>query len=621
MPLEKSTGILRVASSYDTHEVGTGILVKVSHEGRERSFVFTCAHLTGGKDPTIADIPLDSLAIGRRTDAFNDIDLVEIDSSKLGARAFAAYEKPSELETESQQAWLAGSSIASWRMEDPAERQKVKKFGSLQAKKESLAAWRKTQSVLQATPETSPSDTITKLFALVPPWSAKESMEAGKKENWTSVQHNPLRPWNKTTTRTSPFAGTLWTPARIAPGMSCSPLLNKKGRLLGMGVEFKNRLLGSTFVTGTAMVGVLTNYLNKDEAKNSIPASWHSQNGLLYLKIGNENAEIIPSRIAGNPSLRPSGNGVSTPPGNGVSTPPGKGVSKIEKCDPKALSAESDWKKIGSPPAILWQGKPVMGFSVQFDEKPPLLVYPDRSGIKLRLQGERYVKKMTDVPLGSPVLSWLDARYRQNYSIPPSYTAISDDDLAPRLRRLGVTNGPKIHRHRDYLKITFEGSGGRGEKVEFLLNEKGALIEPVKNNPDEFLPVIEVPGPSGQVYIVDLSDLFFSNATEWGVGTNQENLELYERVLNGDPLLDTEKFRRHAFEGVRGGLQGSAIPTISYRAKCSEREFSFIMAYVRPISADDESPCEDAAIEDVAYNLGDIQEVIQRAGNKSESNQ
>ena len=557
----------------------------------------------------VAGMPLDSVSLGRRTDAFNDIDLVEIDPKKLGAKNFATYQLPQKSDAKMD---------PDWEDSPPTE---TPIYGWLKANKSSLSIWKKREKVMQATPEVTQIDQRQKYFVLMPPWSAREQAEA----SWTGkdkfAHRESFRPWHGLKLRENPFSGTFTIPSRIAPGMSCAPLLNKDGYLKGMGVEYKNDMADSTFASRATMLSNLFAYLH-GKTQSDISAEWKSQNGLLYLQMGEQNAEIVPRKVAGSPLRFPSGNGVSTPPGNGVSTPPGNGVStppgqkkltKVETCNPNELAGRNGWEKVGTPPAVLWNGKPVMGFSMKFEGyREPFFVAADRAGMKLRMKAEKFTAKVEDVPLGSPILQWLDRRFTQlNDNIPKTFTLYSES-IDPEDQVSGIREGPSIDRYKDFVAITFYGPAPQHEKIEIVLNEKGALISPVENNPNEFLPMVEVPAPSGQVYLVDLSDLFQTSANEWGGASSPGDRELVERWWAGETGLKGDTLEQDAIDGVKEGLAAAAIPTISYRKKCASQQYDFQIASMKPLMVKHESNCERYIFDPLFIELETLPAILEK---------
>ncbi|MGZ3694574.1 MAG: hypothetical protein ACXWQO_10365, partial [Bdellovibrionota bacterium] len=230
---EKHSGIFQVSSSYNSTqtEVGTGFLVSYPAQSsgeKERAFLYTCAHLTGGSDVKINGVPLESLAKGRRTDTFHDVDLIEVDPGLLDGNAFATFSP-----TSSPEALNNPETIPVAEGVDTKTR-----LWSLAVNEASLAAWKKGKhSVLNVD-----YDGKNPAFALVPRWSDKAQAEASKpsqKKNW-EFGTGGFRTLEKTYT----FIGSsIWTPGRIAPGMSCSPLVDSENRhsqelvVRGMGTE------------------------------------------------------------------------------------------------------------------------------------------------------------------------------------------------------------------------------------------------------------------------------------------------------------------------------------------------------------------------------------------------
>lgn len=611
LPLEQNSGVLRVGSAYEGKDyTGSGFLISYRDQDKDRTFLFTCAHLTGGTNVQVGGMPINDVMIGRRTDAFNDIDLVEIDSSKLGAKTFASYQPSNESEVKEL------NEVLQFVWEIPKKEAQglgIKPLGHLKILPSSLQAWKRRGKLMQATPEISSDDRFSRYSVLVPPWSQVAQIEpswTGRDKNW---EQGATRPWFGISSENRPFSGTIWTPSRIAPGMSCAPLISKQGEVKGMGIEFRNKMVGSTFASKTAMLLQLNAYLENQPLKQ-IPATWKRQNDLLYLEMGSGNAEVVPLKVAGTPTNTPSGNGVSTPPGAKKRFTP-------EKCNPRELSATDEWKKMALAPAALWKNQPVIGFSIQTEGgKAPTLFDADRNGLKFQLAIGDKLGKVEPVPLGAPLLNWFDRRYlnsiqNDNFKLPSSYIAYADSSGSPEIKRTGILEGPVIDRYPDHMEITLHGPPPSNEKIQFSLNEKGALIAPIKNNPEEFLSLVEVPAPSGRVYLVDLSDIFFRTVEDWRIVHQFEiNHELNERVHAGDPKLQGEKFLAHSMEELREPFRVGALPTISYREKCSKNQYAFQLKFLSPllVSPEQASQCEDYGVGPLFRELKDVPAILDK---------
>lgn len=515
--LTLQTGILPVTTKFEPSrlETGTGFAVAATLDGRERFFVFTCAHLTGGEDTKLGDRPLSEAFLRRRTDSFHDIDLIEV-KPVPGLRPFARLASD-------------GTSLAV----DPA----------------ALAAWTKNkQRTLDVEPKTKGA-----AFALVPSWSQGAAAEGAFPER--------VRQWSTSDLFTSSeksrglvyhvIGSTIGAPASIAPGMSCSPLIDRAAGqqiVRGMGSEFKNKMMGSTFASDRQLLRALKALIDGEIGQVNL-TRWHSQNGLLYRTFAEGRAEIVPLG-------RPAGNGISTSPGNGISTSPGSSDAGTS-CE--AVSAQDLWKDIGSAPALRWDGQNLIGFLMRaYVESRAILISPNHAGIEFRLKAEPYAQ-FEGLPLGSPLMPFLDTRYGGT----GPYTV-----KAPAL---GVLPGPRLERKNDGLTVTVFGDQGR-ERIVFQLNEFGALTD--SREPKTFYPLIDVKGSKGHVYTVDLRGLFFSDVSDWAtpVSNADESFDTLEKSF-------TDKAGRSAdalLTVARGQQILQAIaPSIAYRRRCARDEYHF----------------------------------------------
>jgi hypothetical protein len=575
------TGILAVSSEYEqgTRETGSGFTVAYKDKsGKERLLLVTCAHLTGGGEVRIGDQPLARVSLGQRTDAYHDIDVIELDPDRVKVPVFARYKN------------LEGPGLEVWRRWHREWEEKSGKtaayrdpIGALVVNESALPKW-KSRTLRVEVPQGKGHEAVS----LVPPWTAPGIAEptwTGRRRTWEQQANRPPR---GEALSLDVVGGTYHAPARIAPGMSCSPLfdpaktLQSDGKgiaLLGMGIEYKNRLADSTFASTESILLNISAYANGEEI-DRLPAKWKSQHGILYLEVGEGRAEIVPSHTAGNGLSTPPGNGLSTPPGNGQSTPPGNGLSTPpgsnaprEACNPYRKSP-TDNERIGTPPAVLWDGKPVMGFQMTLPgSKQPYLLFPDRVGMKLRMLAEKHGAHFEDVPLGAEILPWFDRVYSEKgKSFGDSYVA--------RSAATGIdTAGPEIERHPDHLVIRLHGPPPEREKIEFQLDKHGALIG--SGAKPELQPVIEVAAPSGRVYIVDLTSLFHSNGAAWdSTGLDGVELSLAKRAWAGDASLRDYD----ALAGVKKGLKRTLVPEISFRPKCSRNEYHFRLTELSPLT-------------------------------------
>ena len=506
------SGVLPVSTQYENapEEVGSGFVIR----SQNRTFVFTCAHLTGGTHTKIDGISLEKLAKGRRTDSFHDVDLIEIDSSLLSSQVFAQYTS-----------------------------------GEFVVEPKALEAWKKSgQQTLDVEPKKDSA------FALVPHWSQSNATEASfpKRQDQWSVADMYTNSEKSRGLVYNVIGGTLWAPASIAPGMSCSPLIDRNAAkaliIRGMGTEFKNKMMGSTFASDRLMARSFEAYFSGETGEVS-KSSWHWQKGLLYQEISPGRAEIVPQNS-------PAGNGISTSPGNGISTSPGS--------DGSSTSCNANTASPANSLSLLWDDKTIMGFMVQaFGEKTPMLVFPNHTGIEYRLKIEKFARVL-DLPTEMPIISEFDRFYSafQNFK-----TTASEADA----------KSPSIDRYKDRMKITLYGPAPKKEKVIFELNEFGALVTNDSNKNKNFAPIIEVAGPSGRLYTIDLTGLFFSDISDWdspvSSAPSSAGFALFEGSFLDHPNQNQEAILLSSQRSQQ--ILKKMSPHLSYRQKCSRDEFHF----------------------------------------------
>lgn len=603
---ERKTGVIDVTSQYvpGHYETGTGIVVSYSN----RLFLLTCAHLTGGAEPTLSGAPLAQVSRGRRTDAFNDIDLIELDPTKFKSQAFATFRPYDPKQTPE------GANPLSYG--DPGT---AKMLGVFEVNPAALQEWDHSGGTSLSVEATRPNQKPAQ--ALIPPWADRhltEKAAANIEDKRWSLQSDDL--FRADGPAYSQLDGSIWAPARIAPGMSCAPLLRKPVPTLkwygqtqlqvkGMGIEFKNGMDGSRFASDLELSTSFNAYL-AGERGNIGASSWKFQNGLPYLDLGKGRAEIIPAGTpAGNGNSTPPGNGNSTPPGNGNSTPPGRSTELSAQTEPVCSPSkkdESGWKKVGSPPAALWDGKPVIGFSITLrGQSSPDLLYPDHSGIDYRLKSESYASSIENVPLGAPLLSWFDRKLKMtsnNYEVRfgSSYSKLK---------------APVIDRTPQGLDVTLYGPSPAHEKIHFKLNPKGALLDQSNSDLNVFDPVIEVKGSSGQYYTVDLTGLFFSNADSEYQPADAVPFIGLPNFLNQPGLSEAQKL--HDIAALSSEQRGQAL-SISYRPKCSDAEIHFQSGYAHVVHNDPVTHCrvdeEKSQIENNLNEMEQIDSVLKQMG-------
>jgi hypothetical protein len=572
--IQMQSGVVRISSSFKpgSKEVGTGVVVSYPVEGKDRTFLLTCAHLSTGKDTQVAGKPLSEIILGRRTDNFRDLDLIEIDPKKLAVQPFAHFQENREANN-----WLSGvaEGVAQGEGNTPKAVMDRLSGGVFLVNEKSFHAWSQLadRPVMAATPEA--EDTP---FVLNPSWASldHEASWPGREKKLGS-NFDPEQPNFGGTLVFDPTTRTISAPSRLSPGMSCAPLITyttvnfdskaRKMELRGLGTEFRAEMSGSTFTSNFIWEDSIRSYL-KGDTKEDIPATWQTKNGLQYLKIGNRSAEIIPSQ-------RPAGNGVTVPPGNGTTVPPGKSElkSEIGHCNPSKI--EDTWKKYGLKPGILWHGKEVLGFAMDFDAvnsvmpnvKPtPVLIYPDRSGIEFRSNNGKFAKQVEDVPVGSPVLSWLDKRYQMKK---PVYQLVAVDKLGRVSTLSRRANG-----------IDIQTYGPDNDPIQIHLNKFGAQSEKRPPENKQLKTLIEVKGKSGAVYLVDLTDVFFLRAS----AILPRNAVTVSNPANDYPLReDAERFAPnsiYSFAAQKRAVKSLFEPFseserhvgISVRKKCTNSE-------------------------------------------------
>lgn len=507
--LTLQTGVLPVTTRFEPArlETGTGFVVAATIRSRERFFVFTCAHLTGGESTKLGGRPIEEAALARRTDSFHDIDVIETKAVE-GLQPFARLSAD-------------GKSLAV----NPA----------------ALNAWAKNgQRTLNVESKAKGS-----AFALVPSWSLAGAAEAafpGRAKQWST--NDLFTSSDKSRGLVYHVVGsTVGAPASIAPGMSCAPLVDRAGGkpvVRGMGTEFKNKMMGSSFASDRQLLRGLKALLAGETGLVG-PSRWRSQNGLLYRTFGEDRSEIVPLD-------RPAGNGISTSPGAGATSP---------RCG--SVSAQEIWKNIGSAPALRWDGRNVIGFRVTITgQDESILITPNHSGLEFLLRSARFAKA-TGVPAGTPLLPEFDAKYVKA----ARYTVASP--------ALGKIPGPRLERSGDGLTVTLFGDRGR-ERIVFRLNEYGALANSLETK--TFYPVVDVKGSKGGIYTVDLRGLFFADVSDWtiAVADAAESFDALE-----DALVDKPANSPELYVGLMRAQQilQRIAPSISYRRQCARDEYHF----------------------------------------------
>ncbi|OFZ55149.1 MAG: hypothetical protein A2428_13090 [Bdellovibrionales bacterium RIFOXYC1_FULL_54_43] len=328
-------------------------------------------------------------------------------------------------------------------------------------------------------------------------------------------------------------------------------------------------------------------------------------------------AGTVISQPAGNGSSGDGGNGSSGDGGNGSSGDGGNHSTVTIKHPWHVNPAKNDdtWTRFGVRPGLKRDGKkPVYGFwlkpktshdrktsaeSTYFDGPyegggfvgpKPGLPYPEladriqdifsRSGLVPRpfalfgdAQAIQYMKKYSEnytvqiIPVGSDLTPLLAYRLRQPNAC---YSSTANAfDFGPEDSDKRYTARPSIKRPTATIdssnnEITISTQIGK-DKIKIELNKKGVLKD---SESKSFVPIIRVKAkPSGKTYIVDLTRLFFADASEIQVAACTGRCDDIEREW---PQLWTYNAQ------VQNDLDSSAFLKIKSEDDPFEYRFNFV---------------------------------------------
>lgn len=515
VPAIASSGVFPVGSKINGFLPGSGFALAISHRDLEKKessnlqniYVVTCAHLTSGPQLQILgqDVRPEEI-VGRWTDSIRDIDIIEIKNSRFGLKPLAWYELPEKTNSQLGPANWTPQPLVVY----PEAFQKIQNL----------------QSIFPAESRSIIGD-ANGAQLIGPKWAALPQFSPPLKD---PIGFNSLGT-NSDTYRESityqVFGGKISAPVKIAPGMSCAPLVKKNSRgqleILGMGVEYYRDFRRSTFVSDVAIANALDRYLI-DGARGQVDSTrWKEVNGFQYRAFDKDKSEIAPLSNFTNATIIQAGRWQGTPPGRFTATPPALpetefpsfpshvGSETAAKCD--VDSPLERVQKMGIDPEMTWNNQPIIGFKVVAGETDdPVFLYGNLSTIELIKRCGSILKSVETIPRGALLIDFLPEKLklkfqetRQSFSVPSFPNALSSMSQSYMSSNQTST---KLELHENLLDID-------RTTVQIELNEFGGLMNQSSNH---FNPLIEVVGTSRgnqkTSFVIDLTRLYFSDLTQ-----------------------------------------------------------------------------------------------------------
>lgn len=484
---------IRTQNSSGAEVEGTGSIVKKNN----RFYVVTASHVSQGDKLEILQRGKPLEVVGRLSDNFNDAEMFEV---RKFSGNFANDEILASYDDKTRQFWV----LHSLQME----------------KNQLLAAGEEVVLPLRIGIKNNPKE-----------WQ------------FYNAPHSGLGKWNASADgKAQPTlgGGELTSRMKISPGMSGSPLI---GTLSDNGITnqyyaFENQ--GKLMFAEFALMGIATRYLcdfdrsyftrmervvdlmekYEQGVRGSVDAThWKQKNGIPYRDLGDGTLET---------------NFLSSVAGGGGSTDGGNTSKAMNPCDNPATYQ-----------GIIWKDKPTVAFRMipkdKRENSQPVVVYANLTSVDFIKRNEKFYE-VQPIHEGGPLLSLLKEKAQMS-----SDHFFLDNANLPR----GVyCKGRFIHPSQDlleyrgdHLRASITACGG--EQIYFELDKNGALVG---SGNVTFQPVIRVKAKkSGQVYTIDLRNLFFTD-----LSANFQSP--YEK--NKDPKKMLEQVYRNLSLGIRDQESG-----------------------------------------------------------------
>ncbi|MCM2323570.1 MAG: hypothetical protein NDJ90_09955 [Oligoflexia bacterium] len=498
---EATAGIVPVYSTYKDEKSDRLITIKGAGtliQDGDRFFILTAAHVSQGTFGLRVEIdgkPAEIL--GRRADNRHDLELIETGRPKPETGVFAAYDPSCDCYLTKGLAWVyrIGPQIMKMGYQDPDG---VAYCGY----------------------------TCTQYELIIPPWSP--SRPESSSANGSVYGKNFGQKTEPIFTVDSGLA--MYSQSTLIRGMSGAPIVSYREKptlsvpqLAGVALSFHRFHKGTSFASAQAIATLRRDYLGQAPSES---VQWHLESGAFFRTYPDGTREIrSPSDHSGNFLMQDSGNGTSAEGGNGTSVEGGNGTSAEGGGSVRALR---NWGKTKPQPfEVIYQGKPSGGFQIRDPQGRLHLLSPDAESLNF-IQRNR--GKSCSIEALSAGVSLLDTLVQRS---DPGSLASGSRVEGSLDRFLSATAIPRFARHMGAslelkerkLVIRFwakqRATFFRKEwesNFELVLDEKGI---PLGSNQKDFFPIVEVRDPeTGDVYEVDLQDLFFDRLVEPWAGAS-----------------------------------------------------------------------------------------------------
>lgn len=559
-------------------QTGTGTLIAPvdSTPGvvADEVFLVTSAHLTQGQNWSVGSAegkgsyPLDESAIqGSVTDPLCDLTAISIRLDRLpgGSQNYRAFAQ-AERDSKGRMRFFAfPERLQEWLGRDPR-----------------FVRDEKGRGYLNVEPNTAGG-----AFVLVPSWSNGGTAEASTLRSSTGFGfdrsiYEPdigvialgkrysaavLNRGLHNSILYQAFGDRITAPARLAPGMSGSPLLKlvtnamefsgHRWEVRGFGTEYIEDMTGSNFCSDRALQKMLEAYVPGRQTKLS-QGEWRFRYGRAYLKYSERSSEIVATQ-------QKAGRGGAVSPGVTL--------------EADAAASNGDyWERLGSLPAIEWEGHKAIGFKVYLKSgKQTIFIYPNQAAVAL-LQSYGVMKEVAaktgarnkpaapkrkygleyePVLLGSSIYEQLASRFKANInSFNPRQASSVNLNLC-LLPVLGVDDEGVSH-----LVLTSPDS--RDEVVNLRLDRWGrVMLENGAPARDHFAPLVIEKSTRAREFIVDLREFFFMDVSVLNFSADdRSDIDSFESILKfSDPKSAVNLLERVLENESRKGA------FISYRHK------------------------------------------------------